>query len=120
MKMKYCVGFFIGVFLLVSLLGIGYQLSYHYVMDKQDAKAQTKQEETPSITTRGNVSKNEGFYLCELHGYVIVYLSDKKTIYEVTNIPLTHLPEELMEEIKKGKYIETESELYGFLENYTS
>lgn len=120
MKMKYCMGFFAGVFLLVSLLGIGYQLSYRYVMDKQEAKTQIKQEDTSSITTKGNVSKNEGFYLCELHGYVVVYLSDKKTIYEVTNIPLTHLPKELIEEIKRDKYIETESELYGFLENYTS
>lgn len=120
MKPKYCIGFFAGVFLLVSILGIGYQLSYKYVLDKQEAKAETTEQITESITTKGEATKNEGYYICELHGYVVVYLYDKKTIFEVTNIPLTDLPEALQEEIKNDKYIETEEALYGFLENYSS
>ena len=30
------------------------------------------------------------------------------------------LPEELQEEIREGKYLKGEEELYNFLENYTS
>lgn len=120
MKTKYCIGFFAGVFLLVSALGIGYQLSYKYVMDKQEAKADTPKQKTESISTKGEATKNEGYYLCELHGYVVVYLYDKKTIFEVTNIPITDLPEEMQEEVRNAKYIETENALYGFLENYSS
>ena len=34
MKKKYCIGFFVALFVFVSLLGIGYQVSYQYVMDR--------------------------------------------------------------------------------------
>ena len=120
MKKKYCIGFFAGVFLLVSMLGIGYQLSYQYMLDRQEAKAEIPEQKTESITTKGSATKNEGYYICELHGYIVVYLNDKTTIYEVTSIPLSNLPEDMQEEVKEGKLIETEQALYGFLENYSS
>ena len=45
---------------------------------------------------------------------------DRQTIYEMTEIPLSDLPEEVQQEIAAGKYIATRDELYGFLENYSS
>ena len=62
----------------------------------------------------------EGFYLCELQGFVAVYLSDRKTIYEFTEIPVTDLPAEVQQEVAEGKYVATVKELYAFLENYSS
>lgn len=120
MKMKYCIGFFAAVFMLVSLIGIGYQLSYKYAMDKQEARVEKQEEQKESVTTKGSAEKNEGYFLKELQGYVAVYLSDKTTIYEFTNIPVLDLPEELQNEIREEKHIETEEELYAFLENYSS
>lgn len=122
MKTKYCIGFFAAVFLLTSLLGIGYQLSYQYVADKQLAKLETHVEEKKeeSITTKGTAEKNDGYYLCALQGYVVVYLGDRETIYEMTEISLDTLPEEVKKEIETGKYVQSENELYGFLENYSS
>ncbi|WP_346910718.1 hypothetical protein [Faecalicatena orotica] len=122
MKPRYCIGFFAGVFLLVSAIGIGYQLSYKLALDRQQARVESEipKQNTESVTTKGEATKNEGYYICELHGYVVVYLYDKKTIFEVTNIPLTDLPEEVQEEIRGAKYMETEEALYGFLENYSS
>lgn len=121
MKMKYFIGFFSGVFLLACILGIGYQLSYKYVMDRQEARNQTiSEQQEESISTKGTAEKNEGYYICVLHEYLVVYLSDKSTIFEVTNIMLSDLPEELQQEVTDGKYISTEEELYGFLENYSS
>ena len=75
MKKKYCIGFFVVLFVFVSLLGIGYQVSYQYVMDRQMARQQDKQQR--SVAVKGEAEKNEGYYLAELHGYVVVYLSDK-------------------------------------------
>ena len=47
-------------------------------------------------------------------------MNDKTTLYQLTNISLTSLPGEVQGEIQEGKYIETEKELYAFLENYSS
>ena len=122
MKKKYCIGFFVAVFVaffvFVSLLGIGYQVSYQYVMDRQVARQQDKQRR--SVAVKGEAEKNEGYYLAELHGYVVVYLSDQSTIYEFTDIPFEELPKEVQTSVKQKKYVETEEELYAFLENYSS
>ena len=114
MKKKYCIGFFVALFVFVSLLGIGYQVSYQYVMDRQMARQQDKQQR--SVAVKGEAEKNEGYYLAELHGYVVVYLS----IYEFTDIPFEELPKEVQTSVKQKKYVETEEELYAFLENYSS
>ena len=68
MKKKYCIGFFVAFFVFISLLGIGYQVSYQYVMDRQVARQQDKQRR--SVAVKGEAEKNEGYYLAELHGYV--------------------------------------------------
>ena len=118
MKKKYCIGFFVALCVFVSLLGIGYQVSYQYVMDRQMARQQDKQQR--SVAVKGEAEKNEGYYLAELHGYVVVYLSDQSTIYEFTDIPFEELPKEVQTNVKQKKYVETEEELYAFLENYSS
>ena len=118
------------VFFMVSLLGIGYQMSYQYVVDRHEAQVKAEQEqereqipEAPKeelVTTKGTAQKNEGYYLCALQGYVVVYLGDHETIYEMTEIPLDTLPDNVRSEVESGKYVETARELYGFLENYSS
>ena len=125
MKQKYYIGFFMAVFLVASLLGIGYQMSYQYVVDRQTARAESmpvvpEQPKEELVTTKGTAQKNEGYYLCALQGYVVVYLGDHETIYEMTEISLSTLPDNVRAEIEAGKFIETAKELYGFLENYSS
>ena len=88
-------------------------------------KRQEGFSDTESIAAEGEAVKNEeseeeGFWLCELQGFVVVYLSDRKTIYEFTEIPLTDLPEEVQQEVAEGRYVRTAEELYAFLENYSS
>lgn len=60
------------------------------------------------------------YYLMEEFGYVNIYLADRKTIYEYTDITLDVLPLELQAEIMEGKGLSSEGELYDFLENYSS
>ena len=80
-----------------------------------------------NIDTKDNISSIEGdaydvngYYLYEVNGYIVVFENDKRTPYEYTDISYEELPELLKQEIKNGKYIKNEEELYGFLENYTS
>ena len=49
MKKRYCIGFFAALFVFVSLLGIGYQVSYQYVMDRQKmlGRKKSKKEVLP-------------------------------------------------------------------------
>ena len=82
--------------------------------------AQAAREEEAAIAAEGDVSKEEVFYLKDLNGFIAVYKSDKKTIYEYTNIVVEDLPEDVRQEILDGKEIRTVEKLYGFLENYSS
>lgn len=65
-------------------------------------------------------STEYAYYLVEESGYVNIYLQDKTTIFEYTDISMDSLPEELQAEIKWGKGLPGERELYDFLENYSS
>ena len=61
-----------------------------------------------------------GYYLMENDGYVIVYMADRKTVFEYTSIPVNELDDTLQREIRFGKYLDTIGQVYGFLENYSS
>ncbi len=60
------------------------------------------------------------FYLIVLDGYVTVYYSDKKTVYEYTDIELQNLSEKEQNRLVDGFYVKDQEELYGVLESYTS
>lgn len=66
------------------------------------------------------VQPSKSFYLAVYNNQVVVYLEDKKTIYIETDILLESLSEELQREIINMLYVESEDELYRFLESYSS
>ena len=124
MRSRYIIGFF-AVFLIFALLhSAGYKMTYDRVAERQTAREENT--DARSITAEGEAvqetedGKEEGYYLCELQGFVVVYLKDRETIYEFTEIPVSDLPEEVQQEIVSGKYISSQEELYAFLENYSS
>ncbi len=73
-----------------------------------------------SVTTLETEESLEGYYITIHEGYVMVYASDKTTLFLATNIRSEELPADLKEELEVGRYVGDEGELYGFLENYTS
>lgn len=64
--------------------------------------------------------EEEGFFLVNENHNVVVYDKSLTHIYMETGIPVEKLPWTLQREILHMKYIETESELYNFLESYSS
>lgn len=60
------------------------------------------------------------YYLAIFDGKIIVYYSDKKTVYEYTGIDASHLSERAQSELSLGKYVRDEAELYSILEGYSS
>ena len=115
MKNKYGIGFLLFLILVVFGITCAYQLSLN--KGKREIQAEIN---ATSVAADGQALKDDCYYLKELNGYVVVYLSDKKTVYEYTDISVEDLPENLQKEIQNGKYIETSESLYGFLENYSS
>lgn len=60
------------------------------------------------------------YYILVENGLLTIYLEDKTTLYDYTTIKLSNLPEDIQREIINGKKINSQKELYNFLETYTS
>lgn len=62
----------------------------------------------------------KGFIVKSFNGTIVILNGDNKTVYDYTKIPINILPTDLQNEVINGYLIETEEELYNFLENYSS
>ena len=60
------------------------------------------------------------FYVVIKGGYVIVYNSDLKSVYNYTHIEAKNLPEEDRIALIQGIYVNSLDELYALLESYSS
>lgn len=133
----------IGVFLFLGLLTLGYYESYRladmrdriWLMENSqneqlaDAGEEEKSDALfsdglPGTAVMADGSREENgygsYFLKEQNGLVLVCLSDKETVYETTSIRVSSLPEMLQKEIRNGKFLKDQQELYSFLENYSS
>lgn len=119
MEKRYGIGFLAATLIAFVIIGIAYDMNYRMVKEQAQQKEQELRQEA-SVTTEGQALKEDCFFLMEVNGYVAVYMSDRETVYEYTNILVSELPYVLQNEIKNGKYIENIEALYGFLENYSS
>lgn len=125
MKNKYGIGFFTTAIIAILVITCAYQLSFQKVKEhaQEQARAEAKEQADEAeelVAADGEALKEDCYYLMEVNGYLVVYLSDKTTPYEYTDILYDELPAMLREEIRNGKYIESTEELYGFLENFSS
>lgn len=91
-------------------------------VEEPSAHWTAEQEEEPSADLMTVEAAAEGyqFVLVDDDNYVSVYQLPSGEIYEYTDVIMDVLPSELQEEIRSGKYLKNEEELYNFLENYTS
>lgn len=61
------------------------------------------------------------FYLAILNNKVVVYREDGQTIYMETDIPAEDLPSDVLQELLvQRRIVDTQEELYDFLESYSS
>lgn len=61
-----------------------------------------------------------GFYIMEVGGEIGVYRIDKRTLYFKTGLNPYALPPDVLAEVREGKYMESELQVYYFLESYSS
>ncbi len=106
MDRRYSIGFLVGIVFLIGLFVFGFSFSYNRVTEKN-------QNEQTQIET------NAHYFIRNKSGYITVYNSDG-TIYEYTSILEKDLPDHIREKIDGGLRLNGLSEVYGFLENYSS
>lgn len=61
-----------------------------------------------------------GYIAQSFNGTIVILNGDGKTVFEYTQIPISNLPEDLQEQVILGYPLESEEDLYSFLENYSS
>lgn len=127
MRNKFGIGFIVVSVAAIALIACAYQLSYRKAKERaretrleEEQEQEQEQEMKQAVAAEGSALKEDCYYLMEVNGYIVVYLSDKKTPYEYTSILYDELPETVREEVRNGKYIGSIEELYSFLENYSS
>lgn len=90
MKNKYGIGFLLFLILVVFGITCAYQLSLNKgkreIQAEINAKEQREMNDT-SVAADGQALKDDCYYLKELNGYVVVYLSDKR---RYMNIQIFH------------------------------
>lgn len=105
------IAYGIGLLCSVLMISLGFYASYRY---KEDVRP----EEEEQFLEADNPLRSS--YHIGIHeGKVIVRLDDG-SIYETTEISWDSLPSSVKEEIEGGCILESQQELYSFLENYSS
>jgi len=64
--------------------------------------------------------EDDFFYLAIQENKVVVYKSDEKTIYMETDISAEELPQDVLQDLLQKRIVNTEEDLYDFLESYSS
>ncbi len=127
MHLKERIGFFVrdgkkiaGLIVLLGtvLLCFAYCMSDAKSQEEKEAEIQTE-EQICTVNASGE-EKLYSFYLYGEEGYLNVYDGERKKVLIHTSIPVDSLPGELQQKIRQGLGIQSEKELYGFLENYSS
>lgn len=77
-------------------------------------------QELPETSESAVVVAPYEYILREEDGFIVVYYADGETVYSNTAILVDELPYDLQQEIKQGKQMYSKSELYNFLESYSS
>lgn len=78
---------------------------------------------TEKVVLRKTYDSNQviyEYYIAVFDNEVVVYYSDKKTVFEYTGISTENLPEIELRKLNYGIYVKNQEELYGILENYSS
>ena len=109
MRKKYSVGLIILTVAIVFLFVFVYRISYQKALLDMETKLI---EEYQGL--------EDCYYIKGTDGYVTVYFADEETVYEYTSIPTHELPEEVQQELKSGRKVDSIGQVYGFLENYSS
>lgn len=70
--------------------------------------------------TYGTDWNRDAYYICDSNGEIVVYYSDRETVYEYTGIKTKDLSDDEKVKLAIGYYVNNDEELYALLESYSS
>ena len=127
MKQRYTVGlFFVLLFLLLVLCISSFWMRHRKPAKMVDPYFYQSEEEAEDIENTSktvftqDVINSEGYYILYKGEDISVYYSDKQTVYFTTDLTIEDIPAYLLEKLREGIYMETEEDMYHFLESYSS
>lgn len=60
------------------------------------------------------------YFIKMVNETLVIYLNDRETVYDYADINKASVPEIILNKLNTGMYIESDRELYEFLQNYSS
>lgn len=105
---------------MLSVLSMVFFLGGALFLNQNMSKSEDLQMEEDIAVEAEHVTLPYEYIIVEEDGYLVVYCSDRKTIYFQTDIRYAELNQEIQEKIRNGYGITDVRELYDFLENYSS
>ena len=93
------------------------QLTHH---TNNTTKTESESNYYPASSSSIDATRSSAFFLQFDGKEIIVFESDKKTIYEKTVIDASHLTEDNLKLLKEGVWAENLEEVYAMLESYSS
>ena len=109
MRAKKSIGILLFFIFLVFVFVFIYRIGYYIALTELEEETAEKFQ-----------SLNDFYWIKEDDGYVVVYYADEETVFDNTTIPIKTLPITVQMELDEGKRVESLSQVYGFLENYSS
>lgn len=113
----------------IELLGLDYDKVIHYTLEKS-AAIESENSRLELVVFNGDllvlrqtdeyVKREYLFFVTAEWGKIAVYKYQDESLYIKTDIKVTDIPCDLQEKIKEGMLVESEKELFMFLESYSS
>lgn len=94
-----------------------YKLISVEISDVTEAEPASTQEGTAAAEAAAQEA--QVYFLCAEKGYVVIFRGDG-SFYDYTDIRLSSLPRELQIEVLNAKRLNSQTELYEFLETYST
>ncbi len=119
--MKRKISISILLFCFVGVIGF---FAWNFVSGEKEEQPSTENrmetETEENIVVSSTTEEPYKYIILEDAGRLSVYLSDNVTLFMNTGISVRALTEPLQKELKEGLRFQTETELYDFLESYSS
>lgn len=121
MKKTISICFFtIVLFLLLYILGLYILWGRSGDGAKEEVQAEEETQESLEFAESMSVKKPYSYRILEKDGKLAVYGADGEELLFETNIRMEELDRQIQKRVREGITFSTESELYDFLESYSS